>query len=77
MHMCIVMQIDLNLICCSCCCVRVLCPTKTLGHMELGPLFKASAERLEMPGIELVTPCLQGEQHCHYGIEGSKSNLGD
>ena len=35
----------------------VLRPT----HMETGPRFIVSSERLEKPGIELTTPGLQGQ----------------
>ena len=49
-----------NYLCC-CCCVRVLCPTNSLGHTETGPRLKVSSERLEKPGIKLMTPGFQGE----------------
>ena len=44
----------------SCCCVRVLRPTNSC-HMETGPRFIVSSERLEKPEIELTIPGLQGE----------------
>ena len=34
------------------CCVSVLCPTNSHGHMESGPRFKVSSERLDEPGFE-------------------------
>ena len=34
--------------------------------MEMGPQLKASSDRLEMPGIEPATLCLQGERFIHY-----------
>ena len=44
------------------CLIGVLLPTQQLsGHMEKGPRFKVSSERLEKPGIEHTTPDLQGQ----------------
>ena len=41
--------------------IRVLRLTNSKGHTETGPRFKVSSERLEKPGIELMTPGLEGE----------------
>ena len=38
------------------------------------PWLKVSSERLEKPGIEIMTPGLQGEKPHHYTMEASKSN---
>ena len=34
--------------------------------METGPWLKVSSDRLEKPGIEPATPCLQGKRFIHY-----------
>ena len=36
-------------------------PLNSYGHMETGPRFIVSSQRLEKPGIELTTPGLQGQ----------------
>ena len=43
------------------CCVRVFRPTNSYGHTETGPQYKVTFERLEKPGIKLMTPGLQDE----------------
>ena len=37
----------------------------------MGPRLRVSSERLEKPGIEPMTPGLEGEQLNHYGTEAS------
>ena len=39
--------------------------------METGPRFKVPSDGLEKPGIEPVTPGLQGECHNHCTTEAS------
>ena len=41
----------------------------------MGPRFRVSSERLEKPGIEPTTPCLEGEQLNHYATEASQTWL--
>ena len=53
------------------CCVMVLRPTNSLFHMEMGPQFKVSSERLEKLWLKLTTPVLQGELLNHYNIDAS------
>ena len=36
------------------------------GHMEIGPGLQVSSDRLVKPGIEPVTPGLQGKWFIHY-----------
>ena len=45
------------------------------GHMEMEPLFKDASERLEKPGIKLVTPCLQGKNPNHLATGLFNKNL--
>ena len=52
-------------------CVGVLHPTNSYGNTETGPRFNVSSERLEKPGIKLMTPGLKG----HYTTEASQEHL--
>ena len=40
----------------------------------MGPRFRVSSERLEKPGIEPMTPGLEGEQLNHYTTEASQND---
>ena len=52
--------------------VRVLRLTNSYGHMETGPQFKVSSERLEKPGIEITTPGLEGNWLNPYTTEATR-----
>ena len=44
----------------------------------MGPQFRVSSKRLEKPGIERMTPVLEGKQLNHYATEASLiSNLSE
>ena len=48
------------------CCVCVKRPTNSLGHMNTGPRLKGSSDKPVKPGIEPLTPGLQGERFIHF-----------
>ena len=43
--------------------------------METGPRLKVSSDRLVKPGIEPVTPGLQGKRFIHYTTAAPNSDL--
>ena len=50
-------------------------PLTARSYRDVDHGLKSHNERLEKPGIELMTPGLQGEEHYHYTTEALFPNI--